>query len=88
MVVASTSRSWVGARPRENSAKVRSSGYGNKYLAWALVEAANFAIRHSPAIRRFYDRKKARTNRATAAVVCSRRLGGIEEDDGGFFSST
>ena len=34
---------------------------GNKYLAWAFVEAAAFAIRFCPQAKRFYDRKKAKT---------------------------
>ena len=34
---------------------------GNKYLAWAFVEAANFAVRCQPKIRSFYQRKKAKT---------------------------
>jgi transposase len=33
---------------------------GNKYLAWAWVEAANFALRYSPEIKRWYQRKVAR----------------------------
>ena len=35
---------------------------GNKYLAWAYLEAANFAVRYNPAIKRYYQRKRARTN--------------------------
>ena len=35
---------------------------GNKYLAWAYVEAANFAIRSYPEFQSFYNRKKAKTN--------------------------
>ena len=34
---------------------------GNKYLAWAFVEAANFAIRFNPKIKSFYQRKKAKS---------------------------
>jgi len=34
---------------------------GNKYLAWAFVEAANFAIRYNSKIKSFYQRKKAKT---------------------------
>jgi transposase len=30
---------------------------GNKYLAWAFVEAANFAVRYNPQIKRSYQRK-------------------------------
>ena len=45
---------------------------GNKYLAWAFVEAANFAKRYSLACRRWYDRKAAKTSNvlATKALAC------------------
>lgn len=45
---------------------------GNKYLAWAFVEAAHFACRHDEQSRRFYDRKKQQTNPviATKALAC------------------
>lgn len=45
---------------------------GNKYLAWAFVEAAHFACRSDPQSRRFYDRKKQATNPiiATKALAC------------------
>lgn len=32
---------------------------GNKYLAWAFVEAANFARRFCPEAKRFHERKKS-----------------------------
>jgi len=34
---------------------------GNKYLAWAFVEAAHFAIRYDAQIKRWYQKKAART---------------------------
>ena len=45
---------------------------GNKYLAWAFVEAAHCALRSDGACRRFYERKKAKTNGAVAtkALAC------------------
>jgi transposase len=45
---------------------------GNKYLAWAFVEAAHFACRYDEQCRRFYDRKKQQTNPviATKALAC------------------
>jgi transposase len=49
---------------RESNGKKKGEGNtrnGNKYLAWAFVEAANFAIRFSPQAKSFYDRKKNRT---------------------------
>ena len=36
---------------------------GNKYLAWAFVEAANFARRYDENCRRWYDRKAAKTSK-------------------------
>jgi transposase len=47
---------------------------GNPYLAWAYVEAAHFAIRfHSP-VRRFYERKQARTHRVVALKAVAHKL--------------
>jgi transposase len=45
---------------------------GNKYLAWAFVEAAHFACRYDDQCRRFYDRKKQQTNPviATKSLAC------------------
>jgi transposase len=45
---------------------------GNRYLAWAFVEAANFAKRYDESCRRWFDRKAARTNTviATKALAC------------------
>jgi transposase len=47
---------------------------GNRYLAWAFVEAANFAIRYAPPIQRFYQRKKARTNGVVAIKAVAHKL--------------
>lgn len=51
----------------ENNAKC-----GNRYLAWAFVEAANFAQRYDLQAQRFYQRKKAQRNNilATKALAC------------------
>jgi transposase len=45
---------------------------GNRYLAWAFVEAAHFACQHDERCRSFYDRKKQKTNPviATKALAC------------------
>ncbi|HEX5219001.1 MAG TPA: IS110 family transposase [Verrucomicrobiae bacterium] len=45
---------------------------GNKYLAWAFVEAANFAKRYDEHCRRWFDRKAAKTSTviATKALAC------------------
>jgi transposase len=47
---------------------------GNKYLSWAYVEAANFAIRFCPKAQRFYQRKKAKTNGIVAIKALSNKL--------------
>jgi transposase len=47
---------------------------GNKYLAWAYVEAANFAVRFCPEAKRFYERKKANTNGIVAIKALAHKL--------------
>ena len=47
---------------------------GNKYLAWAYVEAANFAIRDYPEVQRYYHRKAAKTNGVIAIKAISHKL--------------
>jgi transposase len=47
---------------------------GNKYLAWAFIEAANMARRWCPEARRFHDRKKARTNGIVATKALAHKL--------------
>jgi transposase len=47
---------------------------GNKYLAWAFVEAANFAIRYNPQIKRYYQRKEAKTNSIIATKTVAHKL--------------
>jgi transposase len=44
---------------------------GNKYLAWAFIEAANFARRFCPEAKRFHERKKANNIVATKALAHS-----------------
>lgn len=47
---------------------------GNKYLAWAFVEAAHFARRYNDQARRFYEHKKAKTNTAVATKALAHKL--------------
>jgi transposase len=47
---------------------------GNRYLAWAYVEAANFSIRYSPELRAWYQRKAARTKRVIALKALANKL--------------
>ncbi len=47
---------------------------GNAYLAWAFVEAANFARRYCVEAQHFYERKKARTNGVVATKALAHKL--------------
>jgi transposase len=47
---------------------------GNAYLAWAFIEAANFARRYCVEAQRFYERKKARTNGVVATKALAHKL--------------
>jgi transposase len=63
--------------PKSSQGKRKGSGNtknGNKYLAWALVEAANFAIRYNPRVKRFYQRKKDQTNGMVALKALAHQL--------------
>jgi transposase len=47
---------------------------GNKYLSWAFVEAAHFAIRFNSKIKSFYQRKKAKTKVVVAIKAVAHKL--------------
>jgi len=47
---------------------------GNKYLAWAYLEAANMAKRWCPEAKRFWERKKAKTNAVVATKALAHKL--------------
>jgi transposase len=47
---------------------------GNKYLAWAFIEAAHFAMRYCAEAKRFYERKKAKTNNVVAIKALAHKL--------------
>jgi transposase len=47
---------------------------GNRFLAWAYVEAANFAIRYCEAAKKFYQRKKAKRNGIVAIKAVAHKL--------------
>ena len=62
---------------RLSNGKQKGSGNtknGNRYLAWAFVEAANFAIRYHEPAKRFYQRKMAKTKRVAAIKALSHKL--------------
>jgi len=47
---------------------------GNPYLSWAFIEAANFALRHCAQAKRFYERKKAKSNPILARKALAHKL--------------
>lgn len=47
---------------------------GNRYLAWAFVEAANFAVRYDTRVQRFYERKRAKRNGSVAIKAVAHKL--------------
>lgn len=58
-----------GKKKADNNSK-----NGNRYLAWAFVEAAHFAVRYYPEARSFYDRKAAKTNTVVAIKSIAHKL--------------
>jgi len=62
---------------RESNGKKKGEGNaknGNKYLSWAFVEAANFALRYCPEAKRFYERKKRKSNGIVALKATAHKL--------------
>ena len=47
---------------------------GNRYLAWAFIEAAFLSIRKSPKIARYYKRKAAKTHVMVAIKSIASKL--------------
>ena len=47
---------------------------GNRHLAWAFVEAAHFAVRYNERIKRFYQKKSARTLPVVAIKAVAHKL--------------
>ena len=47
---------------------------GNRYLAWAYIEAANFAIRFCEPARKFYQHKKLKRNKIIAIKAVAHKL--------------
>ena len=43
-------------------------------MAWAYIEAANFAIRHNDRIKRYYQRKLAKTHRVVAKKTVAHKM--------------
>jgi transposase len=66
----------VGSRRLSNGKKKGEGNTknGNKYLAWAFIEAAAFSIRYNERIRRFFQRKKAKRTTALAMKAVAHKL--------------
>lgn len=47
---------------------------GNKYLAWAFVEASNFSVRFDAQIKRYYQRKASKTDSIVATKAVAHKL--------------
>jgi transposase len=47
---------------------------GNPYLEWAYIEAAQCAIRFSPRVQRFYQRKQAKSHLMVARKAVAHKL--------------
>ena len=65
------------ASKRTSNGKRKGTGNrknGSRYLAWAYVEAANFAIRYCREAQRFYQRKKSKTNNTVALKASGNKL--------------
>jgi transposase len=58
-----------GKKKGENNRK-----NGNKYLAWAFIEAATFTIRHSDKANRFYHKKLNATHPIVARKALAHKL--------------
>lgn len=58
-----------GKKKGENNRK-----NGNKYLAWAFVEAAHYAIRFEPTIKKFYQKKTSKSKQVVAIKAIANKL--------------
>lgn len=66
----------VGSSRTSNGRKkgTNNSKNGNKYLAWAFVEAAHSIIRYNKTAHRFYQRKRSQKNGALATKALAHKL--------------
>lgn len=63
--------SWRSNDKKKGQGNVKN---GNKYLAWAFSEAAQFARRFDDDARRYFDRKRRRTNAPIAHSALAHKL--------------
>lgn len=62
---------WLSNDKKKGSGNVKN---GNRYLAWAFIEAANFAIQHDPVIGSYYQRKAGRSMPIVARKAIAHKL--------------
>lgn len=58
-----------GKKKGENNKK-----NGNKYLSWAFIEAAHFAIRYNESIKKYYQKKMSKTTQIVAIKTIAHKL--------------
>ena len=66
---ANSNRISNGKKKGENNRK-----NGNKYLSWAFVEAANFAIKYNETIKKYYQKKMSKTKQIIAIKTVAHKL--------------
>ncbi len=71
------SYAWCVKSERLSNGKRKGAGNrrnGNKYLGWAFVEAAHFAISWNPTIRAYYQRKASKAHPMVALKAVANKL--------------
>lgn len=62
---------WISNNRKKGKGNTRN---GNKYLAWAFSEAAEYARRSNDLARAFFNRKAAKTNKSVAYCALAHKL--------------
>ena len=62
---------WISNNKKKGKGNTKN---GNKYLAWAFSEAAEYSRRHNDLARSFFNRKAAKTNKAVAYCALGHKL--------------
>ncbi len=83
---------WTSNNKKKGKGNVKN---GNKYLAWAFSEAAEFSKRYNDSAKAFFNKKSAKTNRMVAHATLAHKLtrasyyrmrDGVEFDSNELFS--
>jgi len=62
---------WISNNKKKGKGNTKN---GNKYLAWAFSEAAEYARRYNDHARAFFNRKASKTNQAVAYCALGHKL--------------